>query len=221
MWLFCVFLFESSQLYNFHCGIRYRFSWHFSLVDCKFHHLQWTTANQLIHNSMCITDVVRIIVSYSPQGVYSIYYPNPRNMARVYLTFTTVNLVDRMIWNNIHLGTAILCACLPTYRPLIVQCTTISTSFIKRYDSIFSNKSRSEKLSLGGLSQNTYPSSRRPSYKQLDQHHDDQAIQVKVSGGRAPGDMNAGIAPHSTGVRMTIEIVWFRVYENWDDFDCK
>ncbi|MCJ1348945.1 hypothetical protein MMC31_007178 [Peltigera leucophlebia] len=129
------------------------------------------------------------------------------NIARIYLTFKTVNFVDGIIWSNIHLGTAILCACLPTYRPLIVQCTALSTSFFQHYDSLFSNKSRSENISLGHLSQSTHPNTQQLPYRQLNELNSDQAVQVSVSGGLAPGDVNVSYVPHSIGVRMTIEIV--------------
>lgn len=41
-----------------------------------------------------------------------------------------------MVWNNIQLGTAITCACLPTYRPLLLKCIMFFPSIISsRYSS--------------------------------------------------------------------------------------
>lgn len=41
-------------------------------------------------------------------------------MAKVYKPGSAdVDLTQGQIWLNVHLGTAILCACLPTYRPLV------------------------------------------------------------------------------------------------------
>lgn len=47
-----------------------------------------------------ITGIVRIAKVYQPSA-------------------TDVDLTQGDIWLNVHLGTAIICACLPTYRPLI------------------------------------------------------------------------------------------------------
>ncbi|KAL9009145.1 MAG: hypothetical protein Q9173_005801 [Seirophora scorigena] len=47
-----------------------------------------------------ITGIVRLILVYQPSGV-------------------DVDLTQGDIWVNVHLGVAIICACLPTYRPLI------------------------------------------------------------------------------------------------------
>ncbi len=38
-----------------------------------------------------------------------------------FLRRRTVNHAGRVVWSNIHLGTAIICACLPTYRPLLIM----------------------------------------------------------------------------------------------------
>ncbi|KAL8742730.1 MAG: hypothetical protein Q9184_008207 [Pyrenodesmia sp. 2 TL-2023] len=46
-----------------------------------------------------ITGIVRIAKVYQPSG-------------------TDVDLTQGDIWLNVHLGTTIICACLPTYRPL-------------------------------------------------------------------------------------------------------
>lgn len=47
-----------------------------------------------------ITGIVRLVKVYKPTGV-------------------EVDLTQGDIWLNVHLGTAIICACLPTYRPLV------------------------------------------------------------------------------------------------------
>ena len=37
------------------------------------------------------------------------------------LNKTLVSYVKGVIWTNVHLGIAIICACLPTYRPLVTH----------------------------------------------------------------------------------------------------
>ena len=44
---------------------------------------------------------------------------------------------------NVHMGTAILCASLPTYRPLFTKMIDLTTSFRERYGSRFTAKSSS------------------------------------------------------------------------------
>ena len=51
----------------------------------------------------------------------------------------TVDFVKGILWSNIHLGTAIICACLPTYRPLLSRCADRLTSMQRQYKQIFSH----------------------------------------------------------------------------------
>ena len=51
-----------------------------------------------------------------------------------------VNVVETILWSNIHLGTAIICACLPTYRPILSQCGHGFTRIQSQYKSWFSSK---------------------------------------------------------------------------------
>ena len=60
-----------------------------------------------------ITGIVRIIKVYKPSG-------------------SDVDLTQGDIWLNVHLGTAIICACMPTYRPLISRNPWFSKSFSSR-----------------------------------------------------------------------------------------
>ena len=50
-----------------------------------------------------------------------------------------IDLAVDMLWNNIHVGTGIICACLPTYRPL----ARASASFISSKISSLGSKGRS------------------------------------------------------------------------------
>lgn len=42
-----------------------------------------------------------------------------------------------MVWNNIQLGTAIMCACLPTYRPLLLKCIMFFPTMLPSRSSSF------------------------------------------------------------------------------------
>ncbi|KAL9602850.1 MAG: hypothetical protein Q9219_001545 [cf. Caloplaca sp. 3 TL-2023] len=60
-----------------------------------------------------ITGIIRLIKVYKPSG-------------------TDVDLTQGQIWLNVHLGTAIICACLPTLRPLVTRNPWISRNFSSR-----------------------------------------------------------------------------------------
>lgn len=62
-----------------------------------------------------------------------------------------IDLAVDMLWNTIHIGTGIICACLPTYRPL----ARASASFISSKLSSLRSKGRSEASSKLS-SQKTY-----------------------------------------------------------------
>ena len=53
------------------------------------------------------------------------------------VSFTKVEL-----WTNIHIGVAILCSCLPTYRPLVGKFSTFLRSLRQRYTARFSSRQR-------------------------------------------------------------------------------
>lgn len=52
----------------------------------------------------------------------------------------TVNFVRGILWSNIHLGTAIICACLPTYRPVFSKCADGLANIQQQYKSWLSSK---------------------------------------------------------------------------------
>ncbi|MCJ1245437.1 hypothetical protein MMC30_002641 [Trapelia coarctata] len=63
-----------------------------------------------------ITGIVRIVVSYVPNVLL-------------------IDLILDAVWLNIHLGTAIICACLPTYRALFTRASLTFSNLRKRYGS--------------------------------------------------------------------------------------
>ncbi|KAL8661111.1 MAG: hypothetical protein Q9202_005925 [Teloschistes flavicans] len=60
-----------------------------------------------------ITGIIRTIKVYQPSG-------------------HDVDLTQGDIWLNVHLGTALICACLPTYRPLVSRTSSIMKGFSGR-----------------------------------------------------------------------------------------
>lgn len=71
--------------------------------------------------SVIITGIVRIAVSYFPGE-------------------PMIDLALDLYWNNIHIGTAIICACLPTYRPV----ARATASFISSKLSSLRSKDQSD-----------------------------------------------------------------------------
>lgn len=87
----------------------------------------------------------------------------------------TVNIVKGILWSNIHLGTAITCACLPTYQPIFSKCADGLASIQLRYKSWFSseqerNSSRPSPYMIDGRESQT-PRSDLVSSNQHDQEH--------------------------------------------------
>lgn len=58
-----------------------------------------------------------------------------------------MNFVLDLFWLNIHAGAAIICACLPTYRPLIVKSATALSGYSSK---IFSSGPDSGSQRSGG-----------------------------------------------------------------------
>ena len=68
----------------------------------------------LMGGVVVLTGILRIALTYRPN--------------QEYVSFTNV-----VLWTHLHLATAIICACLPTYRPLIRKAGGFTTSLHKRY----------------------------------------------------------------------------------------
>lgn len=81
-----------------------------------------------------ITGIIRIAKVYQPSGA-------------------DVDLTQGDIWLNVHLGTAIICACLPTYRPLISRNPWLKL-YSKHTDQ--SSKTSGKTYTLASISKNTH-----------------------------------------------------------------
>ncbi|KAL2065587.1 hypothetical protein VTL71DRAFT_3257 [Oculimacula yallundae] len=88
-----------------------------------------------------LTGLVRVILGYRPSS---------QNVA-----FARAEL-----WSAVHIGTAIVCACLPILRPLIKRATATASSFKRKYGSSLSSRQGSGGNSSGGSP--TASRSRRP-----------------------------------------------------------
>ncbi|MCJ1315866.1 hypothetical protein MMC15_001186, partial [Xylographa vitiligo] len=94
----------------------------------------------LLGGFVIITGIVRIIQCYEPG-------------------LSDINLIQDAIWLNIHLSTAIICACLPTYRPLLTSSLSALSSLRKSYASSAGSKSapsKKEKFSHGSAEYSAY-----------------------------------------------------------------
>jgi len=85
----------------------------------------------LLGGFVIITGIIRIHFTYVPHSNF-------------------VSFTESALWIHIHVGTAIICACLPTFRPLIAKFWLVSKSFRQRYAGLFSSlRSRRTKSTKG------------------------------------------------------------------------
>ncbi|CAL8575807.1 hypothetical protein XPA_001711 [Xanthoria parietina] len=140
----------------------------------------------LVGGFAVLTNVVRCIMSYDP------------------VTGGTVPWQD-MLWVNIHMGTSILCACLPTFRPLVLKANNFTSSLRQRYGSS-NSKSKDSKQTPSYESSNSQNVSKRPEYIKMS----DQDRLVRPLG---PGSENTLAGDDSLtnnkGIRVerTVEVV--------------
>lgn len=114
------------------------------------------------------------------------------------------------VWSNIQLGTSIVSACLPIYRPLLSKCVSIHASISSSCRSLLSNSQLSKNSRVGGPSRDGQHGLGRPRYTHFGGPHDDQSRLTKVTGGPVKGEpvrVNANLPLHSISVRSSIEIV--------------
>lgn len=145
----------------------------------------------LVGGFACITGIVRTVLTYPQTGSPS--------------SFT-----NGLVWSNTQLGTSIVSACLPIYRPLLAKCALFHASVSSSYRSLLSNRQFSKDPPAGGPSHDDEPGRARSQYTHFGGPHDDQSRLTKVTGGRvkgAPVVVNANLPLHSISVRSSIEIV--------------
>ncbi|KAL8998426.1 MAG: hypothetical protein Q9188_006111, partial [Gyalolechia gomerana] len=77
----------------------------------------------LMGGVVLFTGVIRIILVYKPHSQY-------------------VSFTQCILWMQLHLATAIICACLPIYRPLVGAIVDSSKGLSKRYSRLLSRARR-------------------------------------------------------------------------------
>ena len=71
-----------------------------------------------------------------------------------------------MLWLNIHMRVSILCACLPTMRPLVLKAASLTASLRQKYGS--SKSKGSSKTSPSYQSSEPQKSPKRPEYVKME-----------------------------------------------------
>ena len=110
---------------------------------------------------------MRLALVYVPHSVNSKFH-HPLDCCSALIDIFSVNFTQGELWTNIHLGTAIVCASLPTYRPLFSRLSVVTASIRSRFTSMFSSRRplQSSKPS-GSYEIGTYPSGHKR-YNQLE-----------------------------------------------------
>lgn len=90
----------------------------------------------LTMTSAVITGIVRTSLTYVPGRHYSTFCSlSVDKLPTLLSTYYTVNWTRGELWTNIHLGTAVLCACLPTYAPLLRHLAAFGSKIASRFSS--------------------------------------------------------------------------------------
>ena len=162
--------------------------------------------------SIIITGIIRLTYVFVPHSQFGKVLP----MVDVYtsgqaLTLDSVNFTQGETWSNIHLGTAILCACLPTYRPAIRRLITITSPLGTRLLAMLGISSHS----VSSKSEEQHPigpdPTKREQYKNLDDssmqgHQVQEAKITQVSDGE--GCESNGVGENSDiNVHRSVDVV--------------
>ncbi|MCJ1397976.1 hypothetical protein MMC11_001172 [Xylographa trunciseda] len=133
----------------------------------------------LLGGFVIITGIVRIIQCYAPGA-------------------SDINLIQDAIWLNIHLSTAIICACLPTFRPLLTSSLSALSTLRKSYGSASASSksapSAKEKFSNG--------SSEYAAYREIEDRKGRSTF--KVSRGSETDDE---YPLHGIGMQQSVSVV--------------
>ncbi|KAF7503814.1 hypothetical protein GJ744_003255 [Endocarpon pusillum] len=144
----------------------------------------------LLGGFVVITGIVRIVYVYQPKKRYS--------------SFTEASL-----WSSIHLGTAVICACLPTYRPLLDRIVSIASPVRRMYASLLATRA-SSKTDPKSTSTDTTLRNGRSSYRCIERSHSHDIHLVNVSIDAGSADFNKGndfIFDKGITVRHDVEVV--------------
>ena len=129
---------------------------------------------------------------------------------RAILTYTmAVTLVGDLIWATIENGLAIICACLPTYRPLLTTSQAFLVSVNSWYSSLLSRGSQSK---ASGFTETEHVSDNqsRKRYNQIADGTQDNLYLAKAVGGSGAGEEFGDGKDYPLGaikVKSTTEVV--------------
>ena len=124
-----------------------------------------------------------------------------------------VSFTQAELWTNIHLGTAIICACLPTYRLLFKGMFVASSAIWSHLSSLFPSRRalKATAYERGSTYQMDAFQQNRNNYKQLDDptgEHQFLSHAAAVTPTRSQvSDKDGNIEPNSIIIRNTVEVV--------------
>ncbi len=116
-----------------------------------------------------------------------------------------VSFAQSKTWPNIHLGTAILCSCLPTYRPLFPRISALARTLRDRYNSILRPSRHTEENNLSDEESLTP----RARYAKITGGHDHRKIRtgLAASVGQVDHFEERGYPLNSIEVSHTVDVV--------------
>lgn len=101
-----------------------------------------------------------------------------------------VSLPPGLDWSTVELGVAIICACLPTLRPIFPKRPLMSTSLKNWYNSLRGSSKSSQGTHSRGVSRSTYGNKPAPGYNRFDTETPDTIYLTDIVGGRRAGEQN-------------------------------
>ena len=124
----------------------------------------------------------------------------------------TVNLIGDLNWASVENGLALICACLPTYRPLLSKGQAVLLSLNTWYSSLLSTRSRHEKQATPDSPSGSAQAGGAIDRKRYNQSHDgtqDHFRLTESTGTSAVDHMVAGkdYPLNTISVNSTVEVV--------------
>ena len=125
------------------------------------------------------------------------------------MSFKIVSFTKASLWSSIHLGTAVSCACLPTYKPLLDRIISIASPVRRMYASLLGTRA-SSKTDPKSTSTDTTLRNGHSSYKHMERSRSDEIHLVDVSIAAGSEDFSKGndfISDKGITVRHDVEVV--------------
>ena len=124
----------------------------------------------------------------------------------------TVNLIGDLNWASVENGLALICACLPTYRPLLSKGQAVLLSLNTWYSSLLSTRSRHEKQATPDSSSGSAQAGDTIDRKRYNQIHDETQNHFRLTEFTNTSAVNHMITSkdyslHTINVNNTIKII--------------